>query len=61
MEIWGGQIYRGNPDLEGTAFDALDYYQNSFNNFVFAYVTCFELLVVNNWQYILFLFNYVFN
>ena len=52
MELWGGEIYEGNPLLEGTAFALSNYYANNFNNFVFAYVTCFELMVVNNWQVI---------
>jgi hypothetical protein len=52
MEIWAGQIYKGNPALLGTAFDAADFYENNFNNFLLSYVTVFELMVVNNWQQI---------
>ena len=54
MEIWAGQIYEGNPMLQGTPFDQADYYENNFNNFLYSYVTVFELMVVNNWQNILF-------
>jgi hypothetical protein len=53
MEIWAGDIYEGNPVLVDTDFANDDYYTNSFNNFLFAYVTVFELMVVNNWQDIL--------
>lgn len=56
MEIWAGEIYQGNPALAGTIFDAQGYYANSFNNFLYGYVTTFELMVVNNWQHILFFF-----
>ena len=52
MEVWGGKIYPGNPILEGTPFAASNYYANNFNNFLYAYVTCFELMVVNNWTQI---------
>ena len=60
MELWAGEIYEGNPKLEGSPFAALNYYPNNFNNFLRSYVTIFELLMVNNWQYILFPFSFLF-
>ena len=32
-----------------TAYGAAGYYANSFNDMGSAWVTCFELLIVNNW------------
>lgn len=52
MDIWAGDIYPGNPALTDTIFAASNYYDNNFNNFLYSYVTVFELMVVNNWQQI---------
>jgi hypothetical protein len=47
---FGGDIYRGNPKLFNSSFDAGDYYDSNFNDFGGALVTLFEILIVNNWQ-----------
>lgn len=52
MELWGGKIYEGNVKIDNTPFADLDYFPNNFNNFPRAFVTIFELLMVNNWQVI---------
>lgn len=52
MWMWEGQIYPENPKLEGTDFAKLNYFANNFNSFPEALMLCFELTVVNNWQYI---------
>ena len=54
MELWGGEIYRGNPLIVGSMFDDYDYYQLSFNNFIYANITCFAMLI--SWQDILYIF-----
>jgi len=54
VELYGGKI-NTDPDsqeskeLEGTDFDAGDYYANNFNDMGSGMITLFELMVVNNW------------
>mgnify|MGYP001146136118 CR=1 FL=1 len=50
--LFAGLIFEGNPALEGTPFAASQYFPNNFNNLPAAFVTLFELMVVNNWQVI---------
>ncbi|KNC50352.1 two-pore calcium channel 3 [Thecamonas trahens ATCC 50062] len=52
MALFGGLIHDGNPDLAGTVFADSGYFLNSFNDVGYAYVTLFELMVVNNWHVI---------
>lgn len=47
--LFGGVIYRSQPLLDGTDFKAEDYFANNFNDLGSAFITLFELLVVNNW------------
>ena len=52
--LFGGLI-NSDPEsvyserLKGTEFDESDFWANSFNDHCSAFVTLFELLVVNNW------------
>jgi len=52
MDLFGGLIREDNPDLVGTVFADSGYYLNSFNDVFYAYVTLFELMVINNWHVI---------
>lgn len=52
IECFGGLIYKGNPALNGTAFATeadVGFYANNFNDYASSMVTCWELLIVNNW------------
>jgi hypothetical protein len=44
------QIYEGNEALEGTPFDASNYYGVNFNDFASGMVFLFQLLIANNWN-----------
>ena len=41
-----------NPKLLGTDFAVANYCKNNFNDFIHAFVTLFELTVVNQWHII---------
>lgn len=43
-------IHSSNPMLEGSEFAADGYYANNFNDPLSAFVTLFELMVVNQWH-----------
>jgi two pore calcium channel protein 3 len=43
-------LHAGNPELEGSEFAADGYYANNFNDPISAFVTLFELQVVNQWH-----------
>merc|ERR1712224_946474 len=50
--FFGGLIYPGNPNLANTTFVSeakVGYFVNNFNDYPSAMVTCWELLIVNNW------------
>eukprot|EP00743_Colponemidia_sp_Colp-15_P005824 GILK01006259.1.p1 GENE.GILK01006259.1~~GILK01006259.1.p1 ORF type:complete len:793 (+),score=91.09 GILK01006259.1:78-2456(+) len=49
MTIFGGLIYKSNPDLNGTTFASSGFYPNNFNDFPSSMVLLFDLMVVNNW------------
>lgn len=49
VQIFGGQIYEGNPKLDGSAFAEGAYWSLNFNDFPSGLVTLFCLMVVNNW------------
>lgn len=36
--------------LQASSFGEADYYPNNFNDLASGFVTCFELLIVNNWM-----------
>ena len=42
----------GNPALENDEFVKANYCKNNFNDFISAFVTLFELTVVNQWHII---------
>ena len=43
-------LHRGNPKLEGSEFAGDGYFLNNFNDVFSAYITLFELTVVNQWH-----------
>ncbi|PIK46026.1 hypothetical protein BSL78_17116 [Apostichopus japonicus] len=45
-------LYCGNPKLNGTEFYRDHYCNNNFNNVAKAYITLFELTIVNQWHVI---------
>ena len=45
IPLFGGKIYEGAPQLNGTSFAASNYFANNFNDCGSAMVTLFELLV----------------
>lgn len=47
------KAFCGNPQLKGTAFAALNYCKNNFNDVVSSFVLLVELTVVNQWHDIL--------
>eukprot|EP00929_Paragymnodinium_shiwhaense_P066655 TRINITY_DN3345_c0_g1_i2.p1 TRINITY_DN3345_c0_g1~~TRINITY_DN3345_c0_g1_i2.p1 ORF type:complete len:805 (+),score=209.38 TRINITY_DN3345_c0_g1_i2:118-2532(+) len=51
IQLFGGQIYKGNPALDGSDFDTTSggYYTLNFNDFLSGMVTLFVLMIVNNW------------
>jgi hypothetical protein len=54
VAIFGGIIYKDNPLLT----NILEHYEcNNFNDMASAFVTLFELLVVNNWQFIVVMYS----
>jgi len=53
MAFWKGKIFRGNPLLDGSGFQAIGFYETSnFNTFGNAMLTLFELMIQNNWHVI---------
>ena len=42
----------GNADLAGDPFAVANYCKNNFNDYIHAFVTLFELTVVNQWHII---------
>lgn len=52
MIIWAGKISPDNPAIQQTGYGQANYWPNNFDNLFRAYVTVFELRVVNNWQVI---------
>ena len=53
IQLYGGLIYKGNPDLNNTSFATeagVGFYANNYNDYASAMVTCWELLIVNNWS-----------
>jgi len=56
IQLYGGLIYKGNPDLNNTSFATeagVGFYANNYNDYASAMVTCWELLIVNNWYVIM--------
>ena len=49
MELLGGVWHRNASCLEGTEYDANDYYATNFNDFPSAMVTAWALVMVNNY------------
>ena len=54
LQLYGGKINRDptQPEfaiLANTTFASADYFDNNFNDLASGFVTCFELLLVNNW------------
>eukprot|EP01028_Stygiella_incarcerata_P001472 TRINITY_DN125_c0_g1_i1.p1 TRINITY_DN125_c0_g1~~TRINITY_DN125_c0_g1_i1.p1 ORF type:complete len:775 (+),score=143.52 TRINITY_DN125_c0_g1_i1:84-2327(+) len=52
MDAFGGKITRSDEALRESDFGQSNYYANSFNNLCEAFVTLWELQVVNNWHVI---------
>ncbi|KAA8524388.1 hypothetical protein F0562_010820 [Nyssa sinensis] len=50
VQIFGGIVNAGNPNLEGTDLADNDYVLFNFNDYPNGMVTVFNLLVMNNWQ-----------
>ena len=53
MQLFAGKVYEGNPVLNGTSFDQMNYWANNFDNFPSSLVTLWELMVVNDWYVIM--------
>ena len=50
MQRYGGVVFRGNPALAGTGFEAAGYFHVAHWNDMFgAFSTLFQLMIVNNW------------
>ena len=56
LQILGGLVDREKPEIQSISsslthsnYQDIDYWANNFNDMGSAMVTCFELLVVNNW------------
>ncbi|CAE7357251.1 TPC1 [Symbiodinium natans] len=47
--LFGGRIYKGNPQLDGSSFAASHFWALNFNDVPSGFVTLFSLMVVNNW------------
>ena len=54
MQLYYGLLTPDNPRLNGTDYAADGYYLNNFDSYSRALITLFELMVVNNWQVIMF-------
>ncbi|CAL5403663.1 unnamed protein product [Camellia sinensis] len=50
LQIFGGTVNAGNPDLEGTDLAKNDYVLFNFNDYPNGMVTLFNLLVMGNWH-----------
>ncbi|KDP24122.1 hypothetical protein JCGZ_25779 [Jatropha curcas] len=50
IQIFGGLVNAGNPDLESTDLAESDYLLFNFNDYPNGMVTLFNLLVMGNWQ-----------
>ncbi|XVF01995.1 hypothetical protein REPUB_Repub04eG0138100 [Reevesia pubescens] len=50
VQIFGGIVNAGNPNLEGTELSDDDYLLFNFNDYPNGMVTLFNLLVMGNWQ-----------
>ncbi|XP_043689271.1 two pore calcium channel protein 1B [Telopea speciosissima] len=50
LQIFGGIVNSGNPNLEGTGLYENDYLLFNFNDYPTGMVTLFNLLVMNDWQ-----------
>ncbi|KAK6141121.1 hypothetical protein DH2020_025141 [Rehmannia glutinosa] len=50
VQIFGGIVNAGNPDLSGTDLEDNDYLLFNFNDYPNGMVTLFNLLVMGNWQ-----------
>ncbi|XP_071700865.1 two pore calcium channel protein 1A [Rutidosis leptorrhynchoides] len=50
IQIFGGLVNAGNPDLPSTDLADSDYYLFNFNDYPNGMVTLFNLLVLGNWQ-----------
>jgi hypothetical protein len=52
MDAFGGKITKSDEALRESDFGQSNYYANSFNNVCEAFITLWELQVVNNWHVI---------
>eukprot|EP00457_Paulinella_chromatophora_P008540 gb/GEZN01008576.1/.p1 GENE.gb/GEZN01008576.1/~~gb/GEZN01008576.1/.p1 ORF type:complete len:460 (-),score=33.99 gb/GEZN01008576.1/:33-1334(-) len=53
VQFFGGKIAKSNASLAApSSFGASNYYANSMNDFPAAFVTLFEIMVINNWYVI---------
>ncbi|KAL7000402.1 mitochondrial thiamine pyrophosphate transporter [Sarracenia purpurea var. burkii] len=50
LQIFGGIVNAGNPNLDGTGLDDNDYLLFNFNDYPNGMVTLFNLLVMGNWH-----------
>ncbi|KAI8007666.1 Two pore calcium channel protein 1A [Camellia lanceoleosa] len=50
LQIFGGTVNAGNPDLDGTDLAKNDYVLFNFNDYPNGMVTLFNLLVMGNWH-----------
>ncbi|XP_019194318.1 PREDICTED: two pore calcium channel protein 1A-like [Ipomoea nil] len=50
LQIFGGMVNAGNPNLDGTDLSDNDYLLFNFNDYPNGMVTLFNLLVMGNWQ-----------
>ena len=49
VNLFGGRVWVNRTELLDTPYGEANYWPNSFNDFPSAFITLFELLVVNNW------------
>ncbi|KAF6155837.1 hypothetical protein GIB67_039168 [Kingdonia uniflora] len=63
VQIFGGIVNAGNPDLEESALSDNDYLLFNFNDYPNGMVTLFNLLVMGNWQIWMevYLFSWLYN
>jgi len=47
--LFGGRLYKGNPQLQDSFFAASHYWALNFNDILSGFVTLFSIMIVNNW------------
>jgi hypothetical protein len=50
-QLWfGGLMYTSNPNLDGTDYQSMQYFELNFNCFLDGMITLFTLMCMNNWS-----------